>query len=502
MLFNSYVFILFFLPITLVGYFFANRANGILSAVFPRIQNPGFLLGKIFLLGMSLWFYAYFTLPYLWIIVLSIVCNFAFSRLLLRTSAKSAKRLLLVFSLLLNLGVLFYFKYYNFFAENLNVLFHTDYTLRHLILPLGISFFTFQQISFLADTFRGEAPAYPFMDYALFVAYFPQLIAGPIMMHAELLPQFSDPQRKRFSFPAFSRGLYAFAFGMVKKVLLADAFANAVNWGYADISALGSIQALLVVLFYTLQIYFDFSGYCDMAVGLGLMFHIDIAQNFNSPYRALTITDFWSRWHITLTRFFRKYVYIPLGGNRHGAFRTHLNTMLVFLLSGLWHGANWTFVLWGALHGAFFILTKASSKAFARLHPALSWMITFLFVNITWVFFRADTLVQAGALFRQISLLNFAPLNASLAEPFFGPELRFFFSLLQRILPLQIFSDSRYVMLAFTLFAFWAVLAFHNGAERTGAFRPTLKTAFQTAFLLTWCILSLSGVSVFVYFNF
>ena len=334
MLFNSYIFILCFFPLCLLGYFFLNKLKC-------------YKLSLLLLLGMSLWFYGYFNPSYLLIILGSILVNYMLCVLFRLSMPKGIKKLVLAVGISLNVLLLFYYKYYDFFVSNINALFASDFALKHLLLPLGISFFTFQQISFVIDSYRGEVNKYSMLEYACFVTYFPQLIAGPIVTHDELVPQLLDQEKKQFNWDNFSRGLYIFALGLSKKVLLADTFGNAVNWGWSNLLSLNSPSAILVVLSYTIQIYFDFSGYCDMAIGIGRMMNIDLPLNFNSPYKAITIRDFWKRWHMTLTRFLTKYIYIPLGG-RGTMLKTCRNTMIVYLVSGLWHGANWTFILWGA----------------------------------------------------------------------------------------------------------------------------------------------------------
>lgn len=324
MLFNSYIFIFLFLPIALFGYYLLNYTKRYEAA-------------KLFLSGMSLFFYAYFRVQYLGIILCSIALNYLCHLLLLKTPRKKA---VLAGGVLGNLFVLFYFKYFDFLLENINGLFHTDFTLPGILLPLGISFFTFQQIAFLADTAQGSVSRQTVMDYALFVTFFPQLIAGPIVSHEEMLPQFQDISRKHFDYEDFYMGLRLFVLGLGKKVLLADTFGIAAGWGFQNYTSLDGLNTFLVILFYSFQIYLDFSGYCDLARGLGLMFRIKIAVNFLSPYRSANIMEFWDRWHITLTRFFTRYLYIPLGGNRKGKLRTYLNIMIVFLCSGVWHGAG------------------------------------------------------------------------------------------------------------------------------------------------------------------
>ena len=486
MLFNSYIFVLLFLPSCLAGYFALNHFR------FERGAS-------YFLLGMSLWFYAYFNIKYLPIILFSICFNFFFHRLLCHTRRFSVRKTALCAAVLFNLGLLFFFKYYDFFFSNVNLAFGSSFVLKHLVLPLGISFFTFQQISLVIDTYWGETAEYGFLDYALFVSYFPQLIAGPIVTHQELIPQFQDPEKRKLNWDNFSRGLYLFALGMGKKVILADTFGNAVNWGFNNIGSLDTINGGLIMLSYTFQIYFDFSGYCDMASGIAKMMNIDLPLNFKSPYRAFTITEFWERWHITLTRFFTRYVYIPLGGSRGSALRTYRNIILVFLVSGLWHGANWTFVIWGGLHGVFVVITRHFHQFFEKLHPALNWLLTFVFVNITWIFFRANSIRQALLFGYQMALLNFSSIKDQILNCFALPELR----LILEALHINFGNFyNRFCLLIFFLAALWLAVGGKNAVERTDGFRPSLSRSAVTVFLLTWCIFSFSGISAFLYFNF
>lgn len=454
--------------------------------------------GKAWLLGMSLWFYAYFNIKYLPIIILSICFNYAMNRRIVKSDTAIRKKAWLAVAVIVNIGILFYYKYYDFFIVNVNTVFKSDFHLHGLILPLGISFFTFQQLSYVIDSYKGEVPSYNFLDYALFVTYFPQLIAGPIVTHDEIVPQFADTSKKQVNYENLSKGIMAFSLGLAKKVLLADTFGNAVNWGYENVASLDTTNALLIMLFYTFQIYFDFSGYCDMATGIGLMFNIDITMNFNSPYRALTITEFWKRWHITLTRFFTRYVYIPLGGNRKGNARTYLNIFIVFVVSGLWHGANWTFVLWGIIHGVFSLLTRSFQKQVEKLHPALNWIVTFGFVNVAWVYFRAASIGQANQIIKNILKLNFGSISSSIQNVFNMPE----FSVIAKLLKHWIFGDSRFYLLLFTAFSFFAILHMKNTNERVTAFKPSIWISCVSIVLLVWCIISFSGVSTFLYFNF
>ncbi len=307
MLFNSYVFVLAFLPITLIGYY-----------SFNKIPNVGNAIAKSWLLAASLFFYGYFNWSYLAIIVISIAVNYILSQIMLRSDKTLYRKIAYALGLILNIGCLFYYKYYDFFISNINAVFKTSFMLTNVILPLGISFFTFQQLSYVIDSYQKKVPQYNILDYSLFVTFFPQLIAGPIVLHNEVVPQFADKTNQRFNYDNFGKGIYAFSIGLAKKVLLADTFGIIANWGFGTIDTLGTVNAFLVMLAYTLQIYLDFSGYSDMAIGLGYMFNIELPMNFNSPYKAITVVDFWKRWHITLTRFFTAYIYIPLGGNRGG----------------------------------------------------------------------------------------------------------------------------------------------------------------------------------------
>ena len=484
MLFNSYIFVLAFLPVTVAGYYLLNRLKSAVPA-------------HLFLLAMSLCFYGYFNLSYLPIILVSVLVNYGMYRAMI-SAGGLLRKLSLALALAFDLGVLFYYKYFDFFLENVNAVFHSDFPLRHLLLPLGISFFTFQQMSFVIDAYRGEVGSYGMLDYALFVTFFPQLIAGPIVTHDELVPQFQDEGRRRIDWDRFASGLYIFALGMSKKVLIADTFGSAVNWGFANIEALSSAGAAVTMLSYTIQIYFDFSGYCDMALGIGRMMNIDLPLNFDSPYKARTITEFWDRWHMTLTRFFTRYVYIPLGGSRKGSGRTYLNMMVVFLVSGLWHGANWTFILWGALHGAFSVLTRRFRHFFEKIPGPLNWLITFAFVNFAWVLFRADSIADAGRLIGRIFALEAGPVNLEILSAFETVELTAVFS---HLLQLKVEKYTYVCMIAFFVAAF-LLLRSRNAYARMKDFSPTILRAGITVLLLIWCVLTFPGVSTFLYFNF
>ena len=383
MLFNSFVFIFLFLPITLVLYYGLNH--------FRR-----YTLAKTLLVLASLYFYAWFNLSYLPIILVSIAVNYAAGRCLTANIGNLWRKLWLVLGICFNIGLLGYFKYTDFFIENVNALFGSSFMLKHILLPLGISFFTFQQIAFIIDCYKCKKLLPKFIDYCNFVTFFPQLIAGPIVLSEEMLPQFEDKKNKKLNYENLFNGLCMFSLGLVKKVCIADSiavFAEA-GFGFSD-CGLTMGEAWLTSLSYTFQLYFDFSGYCDMAVGIGLLFNILLPKNFDAPYRAVNFKDFWHRWHITLNRFLTMYLYIPLGGSRKGEYRTCLNIMIIFFISGFWHGAGWTFIVWGILHGICMVVNRVWSRHGRELPDWLGAGITFFFVNIFWVIFRADSMAQA-----------------------------------------------------------------------------------------------------------
>lgn len=487
MLFNSYIFVLLFFPVCMVGYFGLNH-------------RKHYTLAQMFLLAMSLWFYAYFNVSYLWIILSSIAINYLFTMVMNRTKSPAFRKLELVSAVMLNLGILFYFKYFDFFLMNLNRFAHTDFHLHNILLPLGISFFTFQQVSYVVDAYRGEVQKYNFLQYASFVAYFPQLIAGPIVTHNELIPQFMDESKKRFNWDNFAKGLYMFAMGLAKKVLIADLFAGAANWGFANVQILDTTNALLASLAYTIQIYFDFSGYCDMAIGIGQMMNLDLPINFDSPYKSLSIGEFWRRWHKTLTRFFTRYVYIPLGGNRKGTLRTYLNIMIVYTISGIWHGANYTFIAWGILQGVLCVINRHWEKKLSKLHPALCWLVTFALVNLSWTLFRADSIGDALIFLRRFLWLDIGPVNENLAAAFLTPEIKFVLDSIPN-LPYQYYSAETYLPL-FYCGAAVLFLGAENAHQHMDTFTPTTGKLLFTTVLLAASILTFGSVSTFLYFNF
>lgn len=386
MLFNSWQFILAFLPITFGVYFYLNRARLTIAA-------------KVWLVLANLFFYSFWNINYLALILTSMMFNFALGSSLGKESnsliARISRKKTLFFGVAVNLIALGFFKYATFAVGNFNQIFNSSFPLPTIVLPLAISFFTFQQIAYLVDSYYQETKEYDFLNYALFVTFFPQLIAGPIVHHKEMMPQFASPKNLFIRYDNILQGLFIFGIGLFKKVAIADTFSTWVTAGFDSDKVLDFYAAWATSLSYTFQIYFDFSGYCDMAIGLALLFNIRLPLNFSSPYKALDIQDFWRRWHITLSRFLRNYLYIPLGGNKVSSSRTYCNLMTTFVLGGLWHGATWMFVLWGALHGAGLIIHRLWQKLGYKLPKPISWLLTFLFINFAWIFFRAETSERA-----------------------------------------------------------------------------------------------------------
>lgn len=398
MLFNSFIFIFVFLPATLAGFFALSRVN------------PAW--GAVWLTLASIVFYGAWDVRYVPLLIGSAAFNFAAGRGLNYFLVGGRVRMgqaLLTIAVAANLLLLGYFKYGGFFLKNVDDLFGHPFVDPRIILPLGISFFTFTQIAYLVDTWGGRADERNPVHYALFVTYFPHLIAGPILHHSEMMPQFRVRSTYRFDFEKFTTGLCIFAVGLFKKVVLADGVAKFVAPIFDGAERGVSISlpdAWGGSLAYTFQLYFDFSGYCDMAIGLSWLIGIALPLNFDSPYKATSMIAFWRRWHMTLSRLLRDYLYIPLGGNRHGSARRYVNLFATMTIGGLWHGAGWTFVAWGALHGAYLWINHAWSRQMRarlnfgavspRIRTGSAWLLTFIAVVVGWVLFRARTMAGAG----------------------------------------------------------------------------------------------------------
>jgi alginate O-acetyltransferase complex protein AlgI len=385
-LFNSYLFLFAFLPLTLLAVAAARRQGG------RAVQAT--------LAVASLIFYGWFVPGYVLLLLGSVLVNYVIG---IAVERRRDDRRALTLGVALNLGALGICKYLDFLIGTANSLFATDWAFANLVLPLAISFFTFQQIAYLVDLHRGTASTPTLLEYLLFVCLFPHLIAGPIVHHTELIPQFRRPDFGRLTAAGVLTGLTWFAIGLAKKVLIADSLAGITGAAFGIAASGGQpslFEAWSGVLAFAFQIYFDFSGYSDMAIGLGLMFGVVLPLNFNAPYRADSIIEFWRRWHMTLSRFLRAYLYIPLGGNRRGALRRYANLLVTMVLGGLWHGANWTFVVWGVLHGVYLIVNHLWRAAGLRMPRAGGWLLTFVAVCFAWTFFRAENFAAAWSMVR------------------------------------------------------------------------------------------------------
>jgi alginate O-acetyltransferase complex protein AlgI len=504
MLFNSYQFLFVYFPVVLAGFFWISRQSKILSALWLGVA--------------SLVFYGYWNPSFVLLLLASIAFNYAagymISRYRLRSSRQS--RLILIFAVVANLALLAYFKYANFFIQAAGSVIGESLTPLDIVLPLGISFFSFTQIAFLVDAHRGVAKEYNFIHYLLFVSYFPHLIAGPVLHHKQIMPQFTHAGTYRISADWIAAGMMIFTIGLAKKLLLADSLATGASplFRFAESGGIPTlIEAWSGTLCYALQLYFDFSGYSDMAIGLSLCFGIALPVNFASPYKAKSIIEFWQRWHITLSQFLKEYLYIPLGGNRAGVGRWYLNIFLTMLLGGIWHGAGWTFIAWGATHGVLIVLNH-----FWRAWPqrpsipaALCWLLTFASVTCAWILFRASNLDAALNIYSGLFGLNGVSLPGFLAGKF-----NYYLSSIVVTDTLRfdgIGTASMWVTTLVLPIALFIALALPNTQEITAyaqssaprsesGWSPSRACAIFTGILFTVCVLRLNDISEFLYFQF
>lgn len=507
MIFNSYPFLLIFLPSVLAGFFLIGAWDSRLAPIWLTLA--------------SFAFYAWWDYRFIPLIGASIIWNYAAGRsLLLFARHRSA---ILFTAIAGDLGLLGYFKYVGFFLGTIDGALGTSFGPFDIVLPLGISFFTFTQIAFIVDAARGEVRDFNFVRYALFVTYFPHLIAGPILHHREIIPQFALPSTYRLQANHVAVGIAFFVVGLAKKCVIADSFSPDAASAFSAAACGGMLSAPIAwkgALAYTLQLYFDFSGYTDMAIGVSRMFNIRLPFNFNSPYKSASIIDFWRRWHMTLARFLRDYIYFPLGGNRRGAARRNVNVLVTMLLCGLWHGAGWTFVIWGGLHGLYLIVnrgwwmikpSRAIERLPSRLRTAIATAITFFAVLVAWVFFRAADIPSA---FRMLAAMT----GAYGFTPPAPPAVYGDFDLLM----LGLGASGVFIRSASALFyaaALFVVFAMPNtqdliepdrllpGADRLSSTIPiqwsaSLSWAIICALLMGTSLMTFSHVSEFIYFQF
>ncbi|NES04112.1 MAG: MBOAT family protein [Okeania sp. SIO2F4] len=493
MLFNSYVFIFGFLPLTLI-IFFALTKFGLIKAA------------KVWLTASSFAFYGYWNVAYLPLLIISILWNFQMGKFIAEAKPESKRaNVLLWVGIAVNLAIISYYKYANFFLDTVNSVVSTNLNAGKIILPLAISFYTFTQIAYLVDAYRGETREtnYDLLTYSFFVVFFPQLIAGPILRHDELIPQFRQLRNFIFSQKNMALGLSLFGLGLCKKVLIADTISPWVALAFNNASELSFLEAWVGALSYTFQLYFDFSGYSDMAIGLGLMFNIKLPINFNSPYKATSISDFWRRWHITLSNFLRDYLYIPLGGSRRGEVRRYSNLLTTMLLGGLWHGAGWTYVIWGGLHGTYLCINHGWRKLNIPMPKVLAWVITFVAVIVSWVLFRAQNIQDGLEILQTMAGLNGVVIPGEAKGKLsvltnFGFQLKSWSDMnyLPEFLGSQIFSILTLIGLTFS------VSFLPNTQEILAKLKPTWWWAVWIGVLTSVALLSLNRVSEFLYFQF
>lgn len=486
MLFNSYVFVFAFLPAVLSGYFFLNHCRLLLA-------------GKAWLLGASLFFYSWWNISFLPLILASILINYAVANQVMAcgNQGKSivSKKALFIFGILFNVGLLSYFKYANFFITNVKFIIGTDLELLHIALPLAISFFTLQQIAFQIDVYEGLAKEHNFIDYALFVSFFPQLIAGPIVHHKEMMPQFQQLRSKILNYKNLALGLFTFSIGFFKKAVIADTLSAWVITGFDNSDILTFIDAWVASLSFVFQVYFDFSGYADMAIGIALMFNIKIPINFNSPYKATNIIHFWQCWHITLTHFINTYIYTPLMKSMGNITFSKAMWVTLFTMSivGLWHGASWTFVFFGLLHGMALIINHCWRKYKLKMPTTLAWILTFNFINMTFVIFRAREWADVFKIYKGMAgmsglrLPSFLETNLEILKQYgveFGGR----------------FYDKESIT---TILFLLLVVLFTNNTERLQkGLKPNFMYATYAATLLIAGALNLGNTTEFIYFNF
>ena len=455
MLFNSFLFLFIFLPSVTFIYF-------------KLLGNKQSLLAIIFLISASLFYYAWYKVEYLPLLIGSCVFNYLIGSLVsVTTDRKFLSKILMFFGVLCNVALLGYFKYTDFFIVNINGWFNTDYAMMGLALPLAISYFTFQQIAYLVDSYRGETQEYDFVNYLAFITFFPQLLMGPIMHHKEIIPQFKSAAAQRVYWDNISAGVFIFSIGLAKKTLLADPLSDFAEAGFSDPESLGQLAAWFASLSYVLAYYFDLSGYADMAIGIGRMFNIVIPINFNSPYKSRNFADYWRRWHMTLSRFLSDYVYKSLGPKDRSFAAMMLGIMITFLVSGIWHGAGWTFLVWGGINGVLVCLAHCMKKLNWSFNFYIAWLGTFICIVVTRVLFVSDSFENAWTV--TSSLFDIYTFNFEILKEVEGRK------------------QAVYLLLGMYI-CFFRV----NSIAMLEDFKRDRKTLFYTAFLLG------AGISTFM----
>lgn len=470
MVFNSYIFILVFFPLVILGYFLLNKISS--------------LVGKIFLIVANILFYLYGGWKFMVVICISVLVNMLLAFLIKRLKRKKA---IYIVGIIVNIAFLFAFKY----VTPILSLAKVEFTFFNLLLPLGISYYTFQQIAFLSSLYKEEIKDFNVLDYLAYILFFPKIMMGPLIEYDVFISQLNDVSRKSFNLDNFLKGIKMFAFGLFKKVIIADLFAVVVNYGFSHVVDLHSLDVLLLMLSYTFEIYFDFSGYSDMAIGISLVLNFDIPANFDSPYKATSFRDFWRRWHMTLTNFLKKYIYIPLGGNRKGVVLTIVNVLIVFLISGIWHGANITFLLWGAIWGVLCVVDRFIKKPNRRAWKILSCIGVFIVTNFLWLLFRADSIGQWFTLVKM--LFSFSG----------GVDTKLLLSFVADVTkPLLYIPFVKSWLIAILVIATTLCLCFIPKNNYETKERVTVIEMIAAGLAITLCLFSLRTAVPFLYFGF
>ena len=485
MQFNSYLFIFIFLPLFLLVYFLSNK----LSMTF----------GKIVVIAASIIFYSFGRVDMLIFLGVSIIINYGSAQLIRKYTKFYG--FVFILPIIVNISLLLYFKYYIFFIRNVNRVVEMDIAYRDVILPLGISFYTFQQIAYIVSVKEGRIKSNSLIDYLCYILFFPKLLMGPLMEPDDFFEQINDEKRKNLNIDNLASGIKIFSLGLFKKAFIADTFSKAVTEALSIVRDPGmtatAIDCILLILFYSFEIYFDFSGYSDMAVGISSMINIDLPINFDSPYKALSIRDFWKRWHISLTKFLTEYIYIPLGGSRKGKVLTYINTMIVFLISGLWHGAGWVFIVWGGAHGVLCCLDRMFDRFEKKVFLPLRWLITFSLVSVLWLLFCADSIREFKEIMLTILTMKGFSISDGIKSSFNIPEIGFLFKVFH-IGGGKIRHGVYMVM--FSAFSFLICLIPGNNYKNKDVLNKASLIIASVCFILGGY--SLSAEAVFVYYGF
>ncbi|KAA8730629.1 MBOAT family protein [Ewingella americana] len=458
------------------------------------LRRFSILASKLWVCTTSLYFYTFFTYQFIPFLILSIILNYALLTIVLNRNAKLG----LYSSIIFNVACLGYFKYFNFFSQNIDTALNLNIPHIDIIAPLAISFYTFQQISLAVSVYRKQTSNLGPVDYCAYILFFPKLISGPITDYEVISRQLNN--RESYIGRYFAPAIFIFSAGLFKKIVMASYFGSIADQGYINLSTISTIDSWVTSLSYTMQLYFDFSGYTDMAIGSALLFGVILPINFNSPYKATDLQDFWRRWHITLSTWLRNFVYIPLGGNRKGDIRTYINLFLTFLIGGFWHGAGWNFLAWGALHGVGLVVHRYWSQSGFKMPAVLGWFITFNYVNITWIFFRTENLTDARNILYKMFPMHFSSEKGVIFNQPFAESLL-----------LQSQHDGMFMLAACLMAVLICLIPFNTNSivesaksKQVGFVTDILRPAIYSLGLCIAIIVSLGGAAPgsFIYFNF